>query len=74
MDAERGNLMSLTKVEKERLSDSRLKLQSISNSLDHIDPDKVPGFDDIQECLDEAEKVLGGALRAPEIEEPKKNG
>jgi hypothetical protein len=58
--------VNLTKVEKERLSDSRLKLQSVSNSLDQIDPDKVPGFDDIRECLDEAEKALGGALRVPD--------
>ena len=64
--------MSLTKVEKERLGDSRLKLQSVSHSLDQIDPDKVPGFDNIQECLDEAEKALGGALRGPD-QKPQKN-
>lgn len=64
--------MSLTKVEMERISDSRLKLQSVTSSLDHVDPDKVPGFDDIQECLDEAEKALGGALRTPATGTPKK--
>lgn len=71
MDAERGNSMNLTKVEKERISDSRMKLQSIATSLDHIDPDKVAGFEDIQECLDEAEKTLSGALRAPDTNKSK---
>jgi hypothetical protein len=58
--------MGLTKVEKERISDSRMKLQSISISLDQIDPDRVPGLDDIQECLGEAEKALSVALRVPD--------
>jgi hypothetical protein len=65
--------MGLTKVEKERISDSRMKLQSVSTSLDHIDPDKVPGVEDIQECLDEAEKALSGALRAPDTGKPRNN-
>lgn len=56
--------MSLTQLEKERISDSRMKLQSVATSLDHIDPKKVPGFEDIQECLNEAERNLTGALRA----------
>jgi hypothetical protein len=64
--------MSLTKVEKERIADSRMKLQSISLSLDQIDPDKVPGYDGIQECLEEAERALGGALRAPDTGKSKK--
>ena len=55
--------MSLTQLEKERISDSRMKLQSVATSLDHIDPKKVPGFEDIQECLNEAERNLTGALR-----------
>ena len=71
MAAERGNHMGLTKVEKERIADSRMKLQSISISLDNVDPDKVPGYDGIQECLEEAEKALDGALRAPDVGKPK---
>jgi hypothetical protein len=63
MAAERGNHMSLTKVEKERIADSRMKLQSVCTSLDQIDPDKLAGYDGIQECLEEAEKALSGALR-----------
>ncbi|MGA7237523.1 MAG: hypothetical protein WBY44_17685 [Bryobacteraceae bacterium] len=63
--------MSLTQVEKERISDSRMKLQSVATSLSHIDPTKVPGFEDIQDCLDEAEKSLSGALRPPDTEKRK---
>jgi len=48
-----------------------MKLRSISISLDHVDPNKVPGYDGIQECLEEAEKALGGALPAPDTGKPK---
>ena len=44
-----------------------MKLQSVANSLNHIDPKKVPGFEEIQECLNEAEKSLSGALRGPRL-------
>ncbi len=71
MGAERGKNMSLTQVEKERISDSRMKLQSVATSLNHIDPEKVPGFEDIQECLNEAEKSLSGALRGSNTEQRK---
>jgi hypothetical protein len=63
--------MRLTLVEKERISDSRMKLQSVAHSLNHIDPEKVPGFQEIQECLDDAEKTLSGALRGPAEERHK---
>jgi hypothetical protein len=56
--------MALTRLERERITDSRLKLQSAARTLKHIDPDKVPDFDDIQECLEDAEKSLRGALRS----------
>jgi len=55
--------MALTRLEIERITDSRLKLQSAAHTLKQIRPDKVPDFDDIQECLEDAEKSLGGALR-----------
>jgi|HubBroStandDraft_5_1064220.scaffolds.fasta_scaffold987662_2 hypothetical protein len=55
--------MALTRLERERISDSRLKLQSAANSLSQIDPGKVPEFNDIQDCLEDAERSLAGALR-----------
>jgi hypothetical protein len=57
--------MSLNKAEKERVTDSKLKLQSVSHSLKHIDPAKIPGYEDIEKCLEDAEKSLSGALRSP---------
>jgi hypothetical protein len=56
--------MALTRVEKERVTDSRLKIQSAANSLKHVDPKKVPRYEEIQECLESADKNLGGALRS----------
>jgi hypothetical protein len=70
-DAGRANNMRLTQVEKERISDSRMKLQSVAHALNHVDPKKIPGFEEIQECLDGAEKSLRGALRAPETDRRK---
>jgi hypothetical protein len=55
--------MSLTRVEKERIADSRMKIQSVCNSLKHVDPKKIEHFDQIQECLDVAEQTFSDALR-----------
>ena len=49
--------------EKERVADSRLKIQSVANSLNHVNPSKVPNFEEIQECLEDADESLRGALR-----------
>jgi hypothetical protein len=56
--------VALKKVERERITDSLLKLQAVSNSLNSVDPRKVPDLEDIQECLEDADKILGRALRA----------
>jgi hypothetical protein len=63
--------MVLTRLERERITDSRLKLQSAANTLSHIDPKKVPDYNEIQECLEGADKSLGGALRSSKSDEPK---
>jgi hypothetical protein len=57
--------MALTRVEEERITDMRLKLQSAANSLKHIEAKKVPGHKEIEECLEDADKSLGSALRSP---------
>jgi hypothetical protein len=56
--------MALTPVEKERITDSRLKIQSVANSLKNVDPKKIPDLEEIQECLEGADQSLGGALRS----------
>ena len=56
--------MRLTRLEKERIADSKLKIQSIAESLGKVDPNKVEDFEDIQDCLKAANKSLSGALRS----------
>ncbi len=56
--------MSLTRLEEERISDNRLKIQAVAESLNEIDPGKIPELDEIQSCLEHAERSLSGALRA----------
>jgi hypothetical protein len=66
--AERNPEMALTRSERERVTDVRLKLQSAADSLKRIDPKKVPDHDDIEDCLEDADKSLGSALRSSKIE------
>ena len=61
--------MALSRVEKERIADSRLKLQAVTRSLKSIDRKKVPDYDEIEECLEGAEKSLGGALQGQESDQ-----
>lgn len=56
--------MGLTRSDRERINDSRLKLRTVSETLEKVDTEKVPDFEDIQECLEGAEKSLKEALRA----------
>ena len=58
--------MSLTRVEREQVQDSKLKLESIANSLKDFDPSKIEHFADIQDCLEDAHKTLDAALDQPE--------
>ena len=65
--------MRLTRVEKERVNDSRLKIQSAADALSKVAPDKIPEFDEIQDCLEGAEESLKGTLLAAQSEEQKKD-
>jgi len=58
--------MALSRAERERISDNRLKIRSVSNSLAHLDPSKIADFEAIQDCLEDAEKNLAGALEGSE--------
>jgi len=55
--------MALTTVEREKITDSALKIQSVRASLDHMDETKIPEFDELQDCLESADKNLRLALR-----------
>ena len=58
--------MSLTRVEREQIHDSKLKLQAAANSLNNLDPGKIEDFDDIQECLEDVRQSLDAALEKPQ--------
>jgi hypothetical protein len=54
----------LTRAEKERLTDSQMKIQSVNNSLKQVDPEKIPDFAGIQDCLEDAQRSLEEALHS----------
>jgi hypothetical protein len=55
--------MALSRVERAKITDSALKIQSAQSSLEELDQNKVEDFEDIQECLEMAETNLRHALR-----------
>lgn len=60
MAARKG--MRLTTVERERITDSMLKIQSVRASLDKVDEAKIPQVEEIESCLDNADHQLRIAL------------
>jgi hypothetical protein len=56
--------MALSRAERERIADNRMKIRSAADSLSHIDPSKINDFEAIQECLENADKNLTGALES----------
>ena len=57
-------MMQLNKLEREVITDSMLKVQSIQASLHQIDGSKVPGIDEIHGCLRSAHSSFRSALRS----------
>jgi len=57
-------LMPLTKLEREVITDSILKIQSIQASLNQIDETKLLDSEEIQSCLRTASKSFRAALSA----------
>ena len=58
--------MTLSRVEKERIADSRLKIQSVAKSLKLVDPKKIERYKEIQDCLEDTDRSLEGALKSTE--------
>jgi hypothetical protein len=65
--------MSLTKLEREVITDSMLKIQSIQASLEQIDDAKIPESQEIHECLETADNSFRSALREPTPPEKKEH-
>ena len=57
------HFMRLTRVEREKITDSVLNIQSARASLADMDESKVPELTEMQECLEDADKNLRRALR-----------
>lgn len=57
--------MRLTRVEREKITDSVLKIQSVRASLEQLDDEKIPELEEIQSCLKAADTNLSLALRNP---------
>jgi hypothetical protein len=55
--------MSLTNVEREKITDSMLKIQSVRASLEDMDETKIPDYNEIEGCLSVVDKNLRLALR-----------
>jgi hypothetical protein len=54
--------MNLTPVERERITDSMLKIQSARASLEEVDGEKYPNAEQIDSCLESADHHLKVAL------------
>jgi hypothetical protein len=54
--------MKLTATERERITDSVLKIQSVRASMDHLEKSKIPNKDELEECLEDADESFHEAL------------
>ena len=54
--------MSLTSSEREKLTDSMLKIQAVKATLGQLDDSKVPDSEEIHRCLEDAAASLKTAL------------
>jgi hypothetical protein len=54
--------MKLTSVERERITDSVLKIQSVRASLDQMDEGKIPKLGEMESCLEGVDDGLREAL------------
>jgi hypothetical protein len=54
--------MKLTNAEREKLTDSMLKIQSVRATLGLVDDSVVPDSEEIHRCLEDADESLRTAL------------
>jgi hypothetical protein len=65
-------IMALTRVEREKITDTMLKIQSARTSLeDFHEGDKIPDIEEMQVCLEDADRNLRLALRMTTPTKPK---
>ena len=54
--------MKLTTVDRERITDSMLKIQSVRATLNEVDGSKIPHAHEVESCLETADTSLKEAL------------
>ncbi len=68
-------MQNLTLAERERITDSVLKIQSVRHSLNQVDERKIPSKEEIDACLDSTDHslrtALGYAVASPSVEKDK---
>ena len=62
--------MKLTQTERERITDSVLKIQSVRESMRKVDTTKVPEKKELEECLDRVDRNFRQALGYVPSKEP----
>jgi hypothetical protein len=55
--------MQLSRVEREAITDSVLKIESIQASLEQLDEAKIPEVGEIQNCLELSDQKLRDVLK-----------
>ncbi len=56
-------MQTLTKEERARIQDGSHQIQSASEALSQVDPDKIPGLEAIEDCLEHSDQTLRDVLR-----------
>jgi len=56
--------MPLSRVDRERITDSVLKIQSVRAQLDHLDETKLSEIEEIKDCLEDADGNMREALKS----------
>jgi hypothetical protein len=57
-------IMPLSRVDRERITDSVLKIQSVRDQLDHLDGSKLSEIEEIKDCLENADDNMRDALKS----------
>lgn len=57
-------MQDLTNEERARVTDTKHNIQAASLSLSRLDPRKVPKIEEIEQCLENADKTLRGLLQS----------
>jgi hypothetical protein len=55
-------MQNLSKEERARVTDTKHNIQAATDALSRVDPRKIPNLEQIEDCLEDADKTLRGVL------------